>query len=122
VTVPLSCLIVDDSADFLASAARLLAAQGIAVVGLASSADEAMTMAAQLRPDVALVDVELGPDDGIRLAQRLVADGRLAHVILISLRDRGELAELMSDSGADGFLRKDVLDARALRELTGIRE
>jgi DNA-binding NarL/FixJ family response regulator len=118
----LSCLIVDDSEEFLASAARLLAAEGIDVVGLASSQGEALTMAETLRPDVALVDVELGPEDGVELARRLVAAGWPAHVVLISLRDRGELVELLDGSGAAGFLRKDVLDARALRELIGAPE
>ena len=62
------------------------------------------------------MDVELGDEDGIGVARRL--DRRAARpaiVILISLRDRDELAELMAGSGAAGFLRKDILDAPALR-------
>ena len=47
----LSCLIVDDSVEFLASAARLLSLQGVSVVGQASSTDEALRLAAALRPD-----------------------------------------------------------------------
>ena len=113
----LSCLIVDDSEEFLASAARLLSLQGVSVVGRALSAAEALSLAASLSPDVALVDVELGDEDGIELARRLTADGSAAIVILISIRDRNELAELMADSGAIGFLRKDALDARAVTDL-----
>ena len=44
-TEPLSCLIVDDSEAFLASAARLFSAQGFRVVGLAASGDEALALA-----------------------------------------------------------------------------
>jgi DNA-binding NarL/FixJ family response regulator len=116
-TEPLSCLIVDDSEAFLASAARLFSAQGFRVVGLAASGDEALALADALRPDVALVDVELGAEDGIELARRLLAGPAPGHVILISLRDRGEVAELMAGSGAAGFLRKDVLDASAIVDL-----
>jgi two-component system, NarL family, nitrate/nitrite response regulator NarL len=115
--VSLSCLIVDDSEEFLASAARLLSLQGVQVVGRASSGDEALRLAAVLSPDVALVDVELGDEDGIELARRLTSEGSSAAVILISLRDRQELAELMAGSGAAGFLRKDALDARAVADL-----
>jgi DNA-binding NarL/FixJ family response regulator len=115
--VSLSCLIVDDSEEFLASATRLLSLQGIEVVGRASSGDEALRLAAAISPDVALVDVELGAEDGIELARRLTSGGLSTHVILISLRDRNELAELMAGCGAVGFLRKDALDAQAVADL-----
>jgi two-component system, NarL family, nitrate/nitrite response regulator NarL len=117
VKVNLSCLIVDDSEEFLASAARLLALQGVSVVGQASSAGEALRLAETLNPDVALVDVELGNEDGIELTRRLTSADSSAIVILISLRDRNELAELMAGSGAAGFLRKDALDAHAVADL-----
>jgi two-component system, NarL family, nitrate/nitrite response regulator NarL len=117
VIVNLSCLIVDDSEEFLASAARLLSVQGVTVVGRASSGDEAMRLAETLSPDVALVDVELGDEDGIDLARRLTSAGSPATVILISVRDRNELTELMAGSGAIGFLRKDALDAQAVADL-----
>jgi two-component system, NarL family, nitrate/nitrite response regulator NarL len=117
VIVNLSCLIVDDSEEFLASAARLLTLQGVTVVGRASSGDEALRLAEALSPDVALVDVELGEEDGIALARRLTSAGSAATVILISVRDRNELAELMAGSGVVGFLRKDALDAQAVADL-----
>jgi two-component system, NarL family, nitrate/nitrite response regulator NarL len=115
----LSCLLVDDSEEFLASATQLLSLQGVQVVGRASSGDEALRLVSRLSPDVALVDVELGDEDGIELARQLTSSGSPATVILISLRDRNELTELMAGSGAAGFLRKDALDARAVTELMG---
>jgi len=117
VIVNLSCLIVDDSEEFLASAARLLSLQGVTIVGRASSGDEALRLAEAFSPDVALVDVELGDEDGIDLARRLTSAGSSATVILISVRDRNELTELMAGSGAVGFLRKDALDAQAVADL-----
>lgn len=117
----LSCLLVDDSEEFLASATQLLSLQGVQVVGRASSGDEALRLVSRLSPDVALVDVELGDEDGIELARQLTSSGSPATVILISLRDRNELTELMAGSGAAGFLRKDALDAQAVTELMGSR-
>ena len=117
----LSCLLVDDSQEFLASATQLLSMQGVEVVGRASSGDEALRLVSRLSPDVALVDVELGDEDGIELARRLTKSGSPAIVILISVRDRNELTELMAGSGAAGFLRKDALDARAVTELISSR-
>jgi DNA-binding NarL/FixJ family response regulator len=117
VIVTLSCLIIDDSEKFLASATRLLSLQGVSVIGRASTGDEALRLAAALRPDVTLLDVELGDEDGIEVARRLTSGGLSAMVILISLRDRNELTELIAGSGAIGFLRKDALDAQAVADL-----
>jgi DNA-binding NarL/FixJ family response regulator len=63
------------------------------------------------------VDVELGDEDGIEVARRLTSGDLSTMVILISLRDRNELTELMAGSGAIGFLRKDALDAQAVADL-----
>jgi two-component system, NarL family, nitrate/nitrite response regulator NarL len=117
--VPLSCLIVDDSEEFQASASRLLSAQGMTIVGCASSAAQALRMAESLRPDVALVDVELGDEDGIELAAQLAASAAATPVILISIRDQDEVSELIRGSPARGFLRKDALDASGIVELLG---
>jgi two-component system, NarL family, nitrate/nitrite response regulator NarL len=113
----LDCLIVDDSQKFLTSATRLLSVQGVRIVGRASSADEALRLAEALSPDVALVDVELGNEDGIALARRLTTGGSSTIVILISVRDHDELIEEIAGSGAAGFLRKDTLDAQAIADL-----
>jgi DNA-binding NarL/FixJ family response regulator len=94
-----------------------LTLQGFTVVGGASSGGQALNLVRALSPDVVLVDVELGDEDGIELAQRLTASGSSTVVILISGRDRDGLSELIAGSGALGFLRKDALDARAVVDL-----
>jgi two-component system nitrate/nitrite response regulator NarL len=121
VIVTLSCLIIDDSEKFLSSATRLLSLQGVSVIGRASTGDEGLRLAAALGPDVTLVDVELGDEDGIEVARRLTSGDLSAMVILISLRDRNELTELIAGSGAIGFLRKDALDAQAVCDLIAQR-
>jgi DNA-binding NarL/FixJ family response regulator len=116
--VALRCLIVDDSEAFLASASRLLSAQGVEVVGRASSGAEAVRLAQELEPDVALVDVQLGDEDGLAVARRLAATP-LTRVILISSHSREELGELIADSPAAGFLPKSALGADAIAKLLG---
>jgi len=56
------CLIVDDSADFANAARRLLERDGTTVVDVASTGAEALRRFEELRPDVALVDVNLGSE------------------------------------------------------------
>jgi DNA-binding NarL/FixJ family response regulator len=54
----MTCLIVDDSKHFLELARSLLERQGIDVVGTAHAAAEGLSRAAELRPDVVLVDID----------------------------------------------------------------
>ena len=60
------CLIVDDSADFVDAARGLLECQGITVVGVASTSAEALRLFEELRPDVTLVDIDLGRRERLR--------------------------------------------------------
>jgi DNA-binding NarL/FixJ family response regulator len=117
--VALRCLIVDDNEAFLSSASRLLEAQGLQVVGRASSGDEAMRLAETFKPDVALVDVQLGAEDGLEVARQLSAGARSTPVVLISTHSQDELAELIADSPAVGFLPKAALSAAAIAVLLG---
>jgi two-component system, NarL family, nitrate/nitrite response regulator NarL len=120
--VGLRCLLVDDSQEFLASASRLLESQGVEIVGRASSGREAVRLADALRPDVVLVDVQLGEEDGLEVARQLNAGARSTLVVLISTHSReDELAELIADSPAIGFLPKTALSAAAIAGLLGQR-
>jgi DNA-binding NarL/FixJ family response regulator len=120
--VTLRCLIVDDNEAFLASAARLLSAQGLDVVGRALSGTEALRLARRLEPDLALVDVQLGGEDGFELARRLAANAHATRVILISSHSRDELGELLEDSPAVGFVPKPELGADSISKLIGYRD
>jgi DNA-binding NarL/FixJ family response regulator len=115
----LRCLIVDDSPEFLASASRLLAAQGLEIIGCASSAVEAIRLGEMLKPDVALIDVQLGDEDGLDVARRVAAEAPATRLILISTHSEAELADLIVESPAVGFLQKTALGADAIAVLLG---
>ena len=116
------CLIVDDDAFFLEAASRLLEHQGIAVVGVASTSAQALRRVEELRPDVILVDINLGAESGFELAEQLHRNGRPAPVILISTHAEQDFAELIAASPAAGFLCKSVLSPGAIRDLLGGRD
>jgi DNA-binding NarL/FixJ family response regulator len=87
---------------------------------VASSSAEALQRAEQLRPDVTLLDIDLGGESGLELARRLhgQAAGRVpAPVILISTHAEQDYAELIAASPAIGFLPKTALSADAIRDL-----
>ena len=112
--VSLRCLIVDDNALFLEGAAALLRREGLDVIGVASNSAQAIQLASELRPDVTLVDVDLGDEDGLELARRLSGTSR---VILISTHLEDDLAHLIAMSPALGFVPKTRLSAQAIRNL-----
>jgi DNA-binding NarL/FixJ family response regulator len=115
---PLTCLIVDDSPPFLEAARQLLADDVVTVVGVAATSDQAVDETLALRPDVALVDVDLGPESGFDVARRLAGLPHGGpHVILISAETGSELAELVDASGALGFVSKTDLSGDAIRTL-----
>ncbi|MFL5962095.1 MAG: response regulator [Gaiellaceae bacterium] len=115
---PLTCLIVDDSLEFLEAVRQLLTGDGVTVVGSAATSDEALEEALALRPDVALVDIDLGAESGIEVARRLAGlPGGGPPVVLISAESGSELAELVDASGASGFISKTDLSGDAIRKL-----
>ena len=113
-----SYLIVDDNGPFLDAARGVLERQGATVVNGAATSAEAIRLAKQLRPDVILVDIDLGGESGFDLAQRLAAEDS-APIVLISAYPEGEFADLIAASPAAGFLPKSELSARAVSELLG---
>jgi CheY-like chemotaxis protein len=114
----LSCLIVDDNGPFLETARRIVEGDGIVVVGVASTSAEALQRIRELRPEVALVDIDLGRESGFALARRIAALGGLApRVIMMSAHPGKDFVDLIDSSPAIGFLSKSELSARAVREL-----
>jgi CheY-like chemotaxis protein len=111
-------LIVDDNETFLGAARALLEREGLSVVGVASTAAEALPLAAKLRPDVVLVDIALADESGFEVCRRLDQNraGGSA-VILISTRAEADFAELIAESPATGFLPKSELSADAIRRI-----
>lgn len=92
----------------------MLSRGGIDVVAVAANSAEALRYAAELTPDVALVDVELGEESGFDLAEQL---GRSQAVILVSTYAEQDLAEMIAVSPAIGFVPKIALSATAIRDL-----
>jgi DNA-binding NarL/FixJ family response regulator len=109
-------LTVDDQAIFLRTVRRLLAAtNGFVQVGEATSGSRAIELAAQLRPDLVLVDVRMAEMDGIETARGMHALIPDSVLVLISVEEIPDVARLAS--GVAACLRKQELSPRALRAL-----
>jgi DNA-binding NarL/FixJ family response regulator len=114
----LRCLIVDDSPHFLAVARPILEQGGIEVVGAASNPAEAVQAVEKLRPQVVLVDIDLGEHSGLELVRQL-ASVDSATLILISTHSEADFKDLIASSPAIGFIPKSQLSAGAVADLLG---
>ena len=98
-------LIVDDQEPFRrAMAAVVEATVGFAVVGSATTGEESLAAAAELGPDLVLMDVHLPGIDGIEAARRLTAVPGGPVVVLLSTYDVDQVH--LEDSGAAAYVAK----------------
>jgi DNA-binding NarL/FixJ family response regulator len=120
VTVPdaFRVLVVEDSAAFRTLVRELLRDEpALLVVGEVASGEEALRLAPDLRPDVALVDLTLPGINGYETARGLRALIPGLRVILMSAESDPIFGETATASGAHGFIGKRVLRAPAILRL-----
>jgi DNA-binding NarL/FixJ family response regulator len=107
-------VIVDDHAEFRAAARAVLEAEGFDVVGEAADGREAVAVAARLRPQIVLLDIQLPDGDGFAVAEEL---GEGAQVVLTSSRDARAYGRRLQSARVRGFIAKRDLSGRALAAL-----
>lgn len=107
-------MIIDDSEVFLTAVRNLLAGEGMSVVAVATTADAGVALVEEERPDLVVVDIHLGPDDGFDVAERIAALPDPPPVVLTSSHAAIDLGDVVERSSAVDFLTKSRLSARAL--------
>jgi len=111
----LRILVVDDHRVFAGALATVIDAQpDITVVGTCDSVEAAERDTTALDPDVVVLDVDLGGEDGIELARRLRERDPLLRVVVLTGHQRVPVASAAVRAGASAFLAKDA----SVEELT----
>jgi DNA-binding NarL/FixJ family response regulator len=86
----------------------LRAEPDLEVVGEACNGAEAVSLAAEHRPDIVLMDVRMPELDGIEATRRIVTDDRSPRVLVLTTFDNDEIVLGALQAGASGFLLKDA--------------
>ena len=114
-----SVLIVDDQPLQRMGFRMVLETEpGVSVAGEAENGIEAVRRAAELSPDVVLMDIRMPGMDGIEATRRITASGGRSRVLVLTTFDLDEYVYAALQAGASGFLLKD---ARPDELLAGIR-
>jgi DNA-binding NarL/FixJ family response regulator len=111
-------LLADDQALFREALATLLSARPeVAVVGEAGNGAEALARAAELNPDVVLMDLRMPVLDGVAATRRLRVEQPGVRVLALTTFDDDEDVFAALHAGAVGYLLKDVSSERLVEAL-----
>jgi DNA-binding NarL/FixJ family response regulator len=116
---PIRLVMADDNVRIRTQVRRALEAGGCEVVGEGASAEEAVALALQHRPDVALLDIHM-PGNGIQAAQQISRS--LPHTAIVMLTQSKEDDDLFDSlrAGASGYLLKGADPATLADALRGV--
>jgi two-component system, NarL family, response regulator DegU len=105
--VTIRVLLADDHRMLRQGLGRSLAEEGFDIVGEAENGEQAVRMAAELVPDIVLMDVSMPEMDGVEATRIICASDSATQVIMLTMHaDKEVLAEAIR-AGASGYLVKD---------------
>ncbi len=105
--MPIRTLLVDDSHQFMEILRRFVQTYPkVLIAGEASSGQEALIKARELRPDLVILDVGLPDMNGFALARLILTDPHPPKVVFLSFNDGAEYREAAAALGALAFVSK----------------
>jgi DNA-binding NarL/FixJ family response regulator len=104
---PIRVLIADDHALFRYGIKAMLASeQGFELAGEASSGEEAVKLAAELRPDIVLMDIQMPGLNGIEATRRIVKADPGIGVVVVTMFEEDDSVFAAMRAGARGYVLK----------------
>ncbi|HNV41532.1 MAG TPA: response regulator [Ornithinibacter sp.] len=98
-------LVAEDEAIIRLDLAEMLTEAGYEVVGQASDGEQAVALAASLKPDIVIMDVKMPVMDGISAAEQIGKE-RLCPVVMLTAFSQTELVERARDAGVMAYIVK----------------
>ncbi len=114
-------LVADDHALFRDGLRALLESVGdLAVVGEATTGEEAVALARSLEPDVVLMDIKMSGLNGIEATRRIVAAGPHLAVLMVTMFEDDDSVFAAMRAGARGYLLKGARQEETLRAIRAV--
>ncbi|HZA97199.1 MAG TPA: response regulator transcription factor [Gemmatimonadales bacterium] len=109
---PIRVLVADDHMIVRTGIRHVLESEtDLVVVGEAGSGSEAISLAAELRPDVVVLDISMPDQSGLEVAARLRSGAAAPRILILSMHNNAEYVLESVRAGAHGYLLKDTAAA-----------
>ena len=115
-------LIVDDHEALRAGVRAVLESRGLDVCGEASNGLEALEKAAQLRPDLVILDITMPVLDGFTAAREITKRLPGVGILLLSMHESASMVNVAKSSGARGYVAKSEGIARLVKAVDAIAQ
>ena len=116
-----SVIIIDDHPLFSRGLSQLIETQKIyKVTGMAKDRMEAISIVNNLKPDLAIVDLNLGQEDGLELIKDILAIQPATKVLVLSMHDERFYAERALKAGAKGYIMKEEAESQVINAINTV--
>ena len=113
-------LLVDDHALIRSGVAVALAQKNFEVVAEASSVSQGLAMLNTHKPEITLIDINLGSGSGIDLIKQAKKDGTSSKFVVLTMHDDNQTLELAKAAGAVAFITKSAPTDRLLEVVQSV--
>ena len=116
-----SVIIIDDHPLFSRGLSQLIETQkDYKVTGIAKNKTETVAMIKKNPPDLAIVDLNLGQEDGLELIKDILFDSPQTKVLVLSMHDERFYAERALKAGAKGYIMKQEAETNVLTAINTV--
>lgn len=110
--------IIDDHPLFSRGLAQLIETQkSLKVIGTAKDRSEALDIISKSSPDLAIVDLNLGQEDGLELIKDILSFKPQTKILVLSMHDERFYAERALNSGAKGYIMKEEAETQVINAI-----
>ena len=113
-------LLVDDHALIRSGVAAAIAQKNFEVVAEASSVSQGLAMLNTHKPEITLIDINLGSGSGIDLIKQAKKDGTSSKFVVLTMHDDNQTLELAKAAGAVAFITKSAPTDRLLEVVQSV--
>jgi len=114
--------IIDDHSLIRSGVSNALANTEFKVVAEAASVKEGAAIINSYKPDICLVDINLGTGNGINLIKQSIATGIESKFVVLTMHDDSETLELAKQAGAAAYVTKSVPIQQLIQVLSAVSE
>ncbi|MCR5437568.1 MAG: response regulator transcription factor [Treponema sp.] len=116
-----SVIIIDDHPLFSRGLAQLIETQkSYKVIGMAKDRMEAITLLNNTKPNLAIVDLNLGHEDGLELIKDILIQKPSTKILVLSMHDERFYAERALKAGAKGYIMKAEAESQVINAINTV--